>query len=72
MTDFISNSAILTTIRSSAVLTVAPNSVLGREKWQTLQQSLPLLSLLIVVYGTARGGGRYNRIVEKVAFGREV
>ena len=36
MADFISNSAILTTIRTSAVLSVAPNSGLGREKWQSL------------------------------------
>ena len=36
MAEFISNSAILTTIRTSAVLSVAPNSGLGREKWQSL------------------------------------
>ena len=41
MADFISNTAKLTTIRSSAVLTVASNSGPGREKWQTLLQSLP-------------------------------
>ena len=37
MADFISNSAILTAIRPRDVLTAAPNSGPGREKWQTLR-----------------------------------
>ena len=36
MAEFISNSAILTTIRPSAVLTVASDAGPGREKWQSL------------------------------------
>ena len=42
MADFISNSAILTAILPRSALTVVPNSGPGREKWQTLHQSLPL------------------------------
>ena len=36
MADFISNSAILTTIRHGATLAAAFSFAPGREKWQTL------------------------------------
>ena len=43
--EFISNSANMTTLRSRTALTVAPNSGLVRETWQTSHTRLPSLDL---------------------------
>ena len=44
MAEFMANSASLLTIRPCSVVTEPPQSAPGREKWQTLGESLPLES----------------------------
>ena len=57
--DFISNSAILTATLPRSVLTVAPNSGPGREKWLTLRQSPPFAAMCSPHY--YQGQTRINR-----------